>query len=75
MRNQFTSLVNNSNAAHDSGMVAMAVYQMQGDKVLLDTSYFFSNNKQPLPNDSTVFQMRSVTKTFTAALIARQVTR
>jgi CubicO group peptidase (beta-lactamase class C family) len=73
IRSQFTSLVNSSYRAADSGMVALAVYLQQGDSVLVDTAYFFSNNNQPLPNDSTVFQMGSVTKTFTAALIARQV--
>lgn len=73
VKSQFSSLVNNSYTAQDSGMVAMTVYLQQADKILLDTSYFFSNNDMPLPNDSTVFQMGSVTKTFTAALIARQV--
>jgi len=70
---QFTSLVNTSYLPADSGMVAMAVYLKRGDELLVDTSYFFSNNNLPLPNGSTVFQMGSVTKTFTAALIARQV--
>lgn len=73
IRNQFTNLVDNSYSKGDSGMVAMAVYLKRGDELLVDTTYFFSNNNQPLPNDSTVFQMGSVTKTFTAALIARQV--
>lgn len=73
VKNQFTSLVNNSYANDDSGMVAIAVYLEGGGEMLVDTNYFFSNNNKPLPNDSTVFQMGSVTKTFTAALIARQV--
>jgi CubicO group peptidase (beta-lactamase class C family) len=73
VKKQFTSLVDNNYLKEDSGMVAMAVYLKRGDELLVDTTYFFSNNNHPLPNDSTVFQMGSVTKTFTAALIARQV--
>jgi CubicO group peptidase (beta-lactamase class C family) len=73
IKSQFATLVNDGYLKEDSGMVALAVYLKQGDDVLVDTNYFFSNNNQPLPNDSTVFQMGSVTKTFTAALIARQV--
>lgn len=71
VKNLFTKMVNDSFLPADKGMLAMAVYLQRGDEVLVDTNYFFSNNKQPLPNDSTVFQMGSVTKTFTAALIAR----
>lgn len=73
IKRQFINLVNTSYSVKDSGMVAMAVYLKRGDELLVDTAYFFSNNNGPLPNDSTVFQMGSVTKTFTAALIARQV--
>ncbi|MFT3910276.1 MAG: serine hydrolase domain-containing protein [Ferruginibacter sp.] len=73
IREQFTNLVNNSYSNNDSGMVAMAIYLQRGNERLVDTNYFFSNNNMPLPNDSTIFQMGSVTKTFTAALIARLV--
>lgn len=73
IKKQFTNLVDTSYANKDSGMVAIAVYLERGGEMLVDTNYFFSNNNMPLPNDSTIFQMGSVTKTFTAALIARQV--
>ncbi len=57
----------------DKGMLAMAVYLQKGEDVLLDTSFYFSNGKNPLPDERTIFQMGSVTKTFTAAMVARQV--
>ncbi len=66
-------LANNNFKANDSGMIAVAVLLKENDSVLIDTSYFFSNANMPLPNDSTIFQLGSVTKTFTAALIAKQV--
>ena len=73
VKNNFKTLVDTSFMPNDSGMVAMAVFLMNDDSVLVDKAYFFSNYSNPLPNDSTIFQMGSVTKTFTAALIARQV--
>lgn len=66
-------LADNSFKVNDSGMIAITVLLKENNSVLIDTSYFFSNANMPLPNDSTLFQLGSVTKTFTAALIAKQV--
>jgi CubicO group peptidase (beta-lactamase class C family) len=66
-------LTDNSFKANDSGMIAITVLLKENNTTLIDRSYFFSNANMPLPNDSTLFQLGSVTKTFTAALIAKQV--
>ncbi len=71
--NTFQPLIDQNFKSSDSGMVAIATFLKEEDSILVDKSYFFSNNKMPLPNKNTIFQLGSVTKTFTATLIAKQV--
>ena len=70
---QFQDLINANFKNSDSGMAALAVFLTKDNSVFVDTTYFFSNHNNPLPDGETIFQMGSVTKTFTAALISRQV--
>ena len=66
-------IVKNSYSPSDTGMFALSVYLMKDENILVDTNYFFSNLDSIELNDSTIFQLGSVTKTFTAALVAKQV--
>lgn len=68
-------LLDTAFADSNKGMMALAVYLMDETNVLVDTTYYLSNKENVLPNDSTLFQLGSVTKVFTAAMVAQQVTK
>ena len=57
----------------DDGMMALAVYLTDEDEILLDKKYYLSSNGTAFPADSTLFQLASVTKVFTAAMVTKQV--
>lgn len=53
------------------GMVSVGVYYTRDDEVQLFKQYFFSNGSNPLPDGNTIYQIGSVTKTYTAAMVNR----
>ncbi len=57
------------------GMVSVGLYfDYEGSSSTIDTTLFYSNSSlNPLPNDSTRYQIGSITKTFTAAVTAQMI--
>ena len=64
--------VNDSFESAAEGKVVVAAYFETDGKKMVEQKYYFSNDGNDLPDDSTIFQIGSVTKTFTAALLAQK---
>lgn len=73
IKNSVQTQVDMGFALNNKGMLALSVYLMDDTNVLVDKTYYLSNNQNDLPNENTLFQLGSVTKVFTAAMIAQQV--
>lgn len=59
--------------SEDTGMIAVALYLEKNDTVLIDEPFYYGS--KTAPTGTTIFQMGSVTKTFTAAMVAQEVVK
>ena len=76
LQDSITPLVNdymqNFYASDNDAMVSVALFYAQDTTASLDTAFYFSNSSMHNPPDAdTRFQIGSITKTFTAAIIAQ----
>ncbi|MFC2101663.1 serine hydrolase domain-containing protein [Bacteroidota bacterium] len=63
--------INKTYTVSDSAMVAVSIYHDDGNGVVIDNAFLYSNANHPKPDTNTIFRIGSVTKTFNAFLIAQ----